>query len=288
MLVKVSSGKPLFIIFVLFFFVACTPRALIRYYPNIIEKSLTNKIKTLESSFNNNDLSDEQLLELIQFKVQYGYGYLLEQADRVQDDNYFMAINLQDRAQMVFIEAIGLAKDELVKRHHSFNDWLNKPLSSNIDFSRKDVPIIYWLAAAYGGIISSSRANPKWVIHLPKIGILLEAGIQIDPTWNYGALYSAMISFTASRPDAPVDVREVAQSYFDLAIQVSKKQDAAPYLAFAENISVKEQNKIEFMTLTNFVLKMDINKNPDLRLSNIISQERARWLQSKVDDLFYE
>ena len=137
-------------------------------------------------------------------------------------------------------------------------------------------------------MISSTRANPKWVVHLPKIGILLEKSISIDPNWNNGALYSAMISYTVSRPDPPTNIRETAQVFLDKAIASSKNLDASPYISFAENISIKEQNKKEFLALTNYVLDMDISQNPNLKLSNIISQERARWLQSKLEDYFYE
>ena len=116
----------------------------------------------------------------------------------------------------------------------------------------------------------------------------MEKSISIDPNWNNGALYSAMISYTVSRPDPPTNIRETAQVFLDKAIASSKNLDASPYISFAENISIKEQNKKEFLALTNYVLDMDISQNPNLKLSNIISQERARWLQSKLEDYFYE
>ncbi len=286
-MLKKSFIDKLILLIIIFSISACVPPALIRYYPKVIEKTLTKKIADLEDASLNGFNDEKLILELVEAKVQYGYGYLLDQADRIYDDDYSKAQLYQNNAQKVFLDAIQLSEGLLIGRHNQFNDWINNP-EIVISFNQNDVPYLYWLAASYGGMISSSRANPNWVIHLPKIGFLLEKAISIDPNWNKGALYSAMISYTVSRPDPPVNIRETAQLFFDKSVASSRNQDASPYISFAENISIKEQNKEEFIRLTNYVLDMDINQNPDLRLSNIISQERARWLQSKVEDYFYE
>lgn len=276
-------------LFFLFLFInACVPSAVIRYYPKAIEKSLSRKIIELESIQSETQLVDNKKLDLIKYKVQYAYGYLLEQADRVSDDDYTLATEYQDSAKIVFLNAINLSKALLSNRHSNFKIWIKDPNMSNISFTKDDVPFLYWLAASYGGIISASRAHPKWVVHLPKIGMLLDKAIQINPSWNQGALYTAMISYTVSRPDPPENIRQEARQYFELAIKASNDQDASPYIAFAENICIKEQDKADFIKLTNHVLAMDVNQNSDLRLSNILSQDRARWLQSKVEDYFYE
>ena len=34
-------------------------------------------------------------------------------------------------------------------------------------------------------------------------------------------------------------------------------------------------------------LKIDVNKDKSLKQSNKLSQSRAKWLKSRVDDLFY-
>ena len=49
----------------------------------------------------------------------------------------------------------------------------------------------------------------------------------------------------------------------------------------------KCKNKDEFIKLLNQALDIDINSNPELRLANIISQKRAEWLLTNVDEFFY-
>jgi len=38
----------------------------------------------------------------------------------------------------------------------------------------------------------------------------------------------------------------------------------------------------------NYVLALDVNKNPKFELSNLIAQKRAKWLLSKTDEYFLE
>ena len=54
-----------------------------------------------------------------------------------------------------------------------------------------------------------------------------------------------------------------------------------------DSISIKNQNKTEFLKLINQVLTYDIEKYPNQRLSNILAQERAQWLKSRMDLLFF-
>jgi len=67
----------------------------------------------------------------------------------------------------------------------------------------------------------------------------------------------------------------------------SKKQDLSPYIAYAENIAVREQNKKEYTNMLYKALSIDINANPDLSLVNYINRTRANWLLDNIDEYFY-
>jgi predicted anti-sigma-YlaC factor YlaD len=41
------------------------------------------------------------------------------------------------------------------------------------------------------------------------------------------------------------------------------------------------------MDLLDKALQIDISKDKNLKQSNKLSQSRAKWLKSRVDDLFY-
>ena len=44
----------------------------------------------------------------------------------------------------------------------------------------------------------------------------------------------------------------------------------------------------EFVRLLDKVLAFDVDSDPDHRLVNMIAQRRARWLMSRIQDLFAE
>ena len=111
--------------------------------------------------------------------------------------------------------------------------------------------------------------------------------MELHPDWNYGAFYTAMIPYSLIRHDANQDRINIAKSYFKKAVIASKEQDLSPYIAYAENIAVGEQNKKEYTNMLYKALSIDINANPDLSLVNYINRRKANWLLDNIDEYFY-
>ena len=96
-----------------------------------------------------------------------------------------------------------------------------------------------------------------------------------------------MISYTMIRHDAPLDKELVATDYFNKAIKISNNLDASPYISLAENVCIPTQNKNDFTNLLYKALNIDMNAEPDLRLTNYINQKRAKWLLDNIDEFFF-
>ena len=150
-----------------------------------------------------------------------------------------------------------------------------------------DVEALYWLAAAYGGAVSSSRGDPEWVIQLPKVGKLLDNALAIEPNWNYGSLYSAMIPYTLSRPDASINASEVAEGYYRKALVASDGNDLGLHVSFAENVLIARQNRSEFVRLLTLVLESNHRGIKELEVGNYMAKKRAQWLLGRTEELFY-
>ncbi len=242
------------------------------------------KIKKLE---NNRSRSIEHERLLIKTRVEYGFGIIMEQADRLIDDNYLEGLNEYKKANIIFNEAKDSGMSIMSDRYPEFNTWLKK--DAQIDFKQEDVSDMYWLAASIGGAIGSSRGNPFELINLPYVGRLLNKCIQIDSEWNHGSLYSAMMSFTTTRSDlSETMLRDTVDYYFNKTISSSNGMDAGPYLTYAESIHKTFQERKDFVDKLNYVLEMDIIPNSDHELSNLIAKSRAKWLLTKTDEYFLE
>ena len=279
------KGKLSYILIILLFS-GCVPRRIVVNYPQLIntyyfEKQITSlkkkKILTI--------LERRKLLKL---EVEYAYGFILEDADRLFAEDYQKGLVRAGEAYSLLKDAIEVGTVILTDEYPEFELWLSNK-NNTIQFNNDNVYELYWLAAAYGGAIRASRGNPFELIKLPKVGKLLKAALKLEPSWNRGALYSAMISYMATRSDLTNDALiDTVTKYYDLAVSLSDSMDAGPFVSFAENIDKKFQYKSEFIRKLEYVNGMNVNQDYELRLVNIIAQERAKWLLTKTDEYFLE
>ena len=272
------------ILYSLIFIISCSPKAFIIDQPELVSIYFEKKIKKLEKS----DMTSlDQQRDLMRTKVEYGFGIIMEHADRLIDVDYSSALDKYKKANIIFKDARDSGISILNDRYSNFNDWMRG--GAELKFTKNDIIDLYWLAAAYGGAISSSRGDPFELIHLPKVGRILRKCIELDPEWNNGAVYSAMMSFTSTRTDISEDLlRDSVDFYFNKAILYSDSLDAGPFLAYAESIHKTYQERKEFEDKLNYVINMKTKSRSRYELPNLIAKNRAEWLLSKTDDYFLE
>ncbi|HIC39505.1 MAG TPA: hypothetical protein EYO79_08595, partial [Candidatus Marinimicrobia bacterium] len=175
---------------------SCSTVYYLEHHPGFADDIFYRKVISAEKKLGSND--DKLYLEAAKLRTQYTYAFIVEKADRLIEDDYETGKRFYDKALASFEEAISYGKKAIQLRHPELQfitDWIIE----DVTFTEKDVPYLYWLGAAYGGSIGSSRGKAKWVIQLPIVGYLLETSLEIDPSWNYGAIHSAMISYTMAR-----------------------------------------------------------------------------------------
>ncbi len=246
-------------------------------------------IKWSESILDNEAIPDrpEKSLKHCIILTQTGFGFIMENAERELDEDYKIGLTIYTEANKYFARAVILGENYMSQRYSGFDEWLNYSPNKDIKFGNDDVEALYWLAAAYGGAVSSSRGNPEWVIQLPKVGKLLDKALEIDSNWNYGSLYSAMIPYSLSRPDAPVNASEVAEGYYRKAIIASGGSDLSSHVSYAENVLIASQNRSEFVRLLTFVLESNDRGIKELEVGNYMAKKRAQWLLGRTEELFY-
>jgi predicted anti-sigma-YlaC factor YlaD len=84
------------------------------------------------------------------------------------------------------------------------------------------------------------------------------------------------------------DPGAAAREYFERAVRLSGGQRAGPYVALAENVCARRQDRAEFVATLHKALAIDPQAQPQWRLENRIMQHRARWLLTQADQLFIE
>ena len=237
---------------------------------------------------NQENLSINQKRNIIQTKIEYAYGILMEKGDMLLDDDYQKSLKYYQKSNMIFKEAKHSSINLLSTRYPKFEGWLRNDY--DIIFHEQDIQDLYWLAAALGGTIQSSRgADPFALVYIPTIGKLLETSINLNQEWGNGKLYSAMMSYTTVRPDLNRDILDDSLNfYFEKAVEYSDSLDASIFVSYAESVHKPKQEKKEYIEKLNFVIEMDLEKGSQYEINNIISKRRARWLLSKTEDYFLE
>ena len=111
----------------------------------------------------------------------------------------------------------------------------------------------------------------------------------MDPNWESGSLFSAMMSYSAIRPDLSGQaMKDTVDYYFKRSLEISDSLDASVFVSYAELIHKPRQEKNEFENKLKHAISVDLNKNKKIKLSNQISINRARWLMSNTEDYFLE
>jgi predicted anti-sigma-YlaC factor YlaD len=81
---------------------------------------------------------------------------------------------------------------------------------------------------------------------------------------------------------------ERARDHFEQAVALSRGSSAGPYVTLAKQVSVPAQDWREFQRLLEQALEIDPDREPSLRLANIIAQEQARTLLADIEELFLD
>ena len=254
--------------------------------PQLVKESFPFNLKIIEILLDQNPDDRDMLLTAMSSFTMYSFGFVMEDAERISLDNYKEGLEQYDRANKLFNRAYSYGIRGLEQKYPEIHVWLDQRSDSN-PFEIDDLPYLYWLSATIGGLVSSSQGDPKYVVELPKVGWLLEKSMELDEDWDNGALFSAMISYTMSRPDAVFNREQIAREYYQKALDASKGKDISLNVTLAESVCVKNQYKDEFVELLNNVVKYELEDAPNNKLTNSMAQSRAKWLLGRIDELFF-
>jgi len=178
----------------------------------------------------------------------------------------------------------------LEARHRGFSAALDDDAATALARAdKRDVPMLYWTAAARGLAISLSKDSPEMIAELPLVEMLVERVAQLDEGFENGAVPEFLITFEAARTDVSAEEqRQLMRRHFERALQLSQGKRAGTYVSYAENASLPAQNAAEFKTMLEKALSIDPDSDPEHRLANLVAQRRARWLLGHMGELFLE
>ncbi len=255
--------------------------------PELVRDALPFSLKLMESLLAESPTHAGLLLTLGSGFTQYGFAFVQQEAERVEDDDLSRARELQARARRLYLRGRNYGLRGLEAAHPGFTNALREDPRAAVRLAEKeDVPFLYWSAAAWAGAISQAKDDPALVGDLPQVDALANRALELDEDWNRGTLHGFMITLAMSRTTGTGDPVEEATRHFERAVELGGGALAGPHVAFAESVCVPTEDRARFEESLRRALEIDPDVDPSSRLENLIHQHRARWLLDRIDVLF--
>ncbi|MDA7916494.1 TRAP transporter TatT component family protein [Verrucomicrobia bacterium] len=256
--------------------------------PLLIKDALPFSLKLTESLLAKSPEHDGLLFTAASGFTQYAYAFVQMDAERLEDSDFEKALEMKERAKKLFIRARGYGLQALAARHEGFIEEFRIDPDVTIKRTNKeDVRMLYWTAVAWAASIAVDKTDMDAIGDLPFVSILIDRALELDPDWSSGTLQSFMVTYAMTRQDLAMPPEEAARAYYARALELTGGRDVGVHVALAESVSVANQDRKEFETLLNKALEVDVDERKEWRLFNIIMQQRAEWLLSRTDELFF-
>src|SRR5262249_11509045 len=152
---------------------------------------------------------------------------------------------------------------------------VSDPKKAVTQLTKADVPVVFWTGAAWASAMATSR-DFRMLPQLPQMEALMERVLELDESFDQGAVHTFFITYEMARLKATGDRAAKAKEHFDRALELTGGKQAGPYVSYAESVLTAQKNRAEFDRVLQIAVKLDPASDPDNRLVNVILQRRAR------------
>ncbi len=254
--------------------------------PELIRDAAPFSLKLMESVLAENPQHAGLLAAASSGFTQYAYAFVQQDADEREATDVAAANAGRIRARGLYLRGRDYGLRGLEVAHPGLTAALRSDPHAALAVCRKeDVHLLYWTAAAWGAAIAATKDDAKLIADLPQVSALIDRALELDESYDTGAIHTFLITYEMSRSGAG-SAADRARRHFERAVALSQGQQAGPYVACAEAVCVQQQDRGQFEKLLQQALAIDVNAHPEYRLVNLIMQRRARWLLGRADDLF--
>jgi predicted anti-sigma-YlaC factor YlaD len=256
--------------------------------PELVRDAVPFALKGMESLLAEQPVHKGLLLALAKGFTQYSVAFVLQ--DAVEAKEPVARDAGVGRARRLLLRAKGYGLRGLSVQRAGFAARLSAdPVAAAALAGPDDVALLYWTAAAWSVAVAYSPDDPSLLADLPRCEALMRRALSLDEAYDGGAIHEYFIAFEGGRPEAMGGSPERARRHFERAMALSDGKKVSPMVTYAETVSVRSQNRKEFLDLLDRALSFDARGTaPEYRLANLVAQRRARWLKGRVDELFLD
>jgi predicted anti-sigma-YlaC factor YlaD len=254
--------------------------------PDLIEDSLPFALKLYEALLEKTPDHQGLILTTGSGYVMYANAFLQSKALMLPLEEYETKVHLKKRAVNLYIRGRDILLEGLERNHPgiaaSKDDDTTREILLGVGV--EDTALLYWAAAGWMGAYSLDPFTPETAAGITKAVLMIKRAYELDPDFSNGAIHDLLIQYYASFP-MEKDLQK-AKHHFKAAVEISGGLLASPYVSYATSVSIQKQDAEEFVDLLETALDIDVDKAPDSRLANIISQRKAQWYLENIENFF--
>jgi predicted anti-sigma-YlaC factor YlaD len=207
-------------------------------------------------------------------------------AERLEASDWEAATARRERAARLYRRARDYGLRGLEVAHPGLGERLRAtPEEAAAELAPGETELAYWTAAAWGSQVSLGLDRPELVADLPAVEALLERVTEVAPGFDLGAAHEALAALAAATVPGPAGLA-AAEERFDRAAALARGARAGVFVARAEAVALRRQDRDAYVALLERALAVDPDAVPEKRLANLVNQRRARWLLDHLDDRF--
>lgn len=255
--------------------------------PELVRDAVPFVLKTIDSLIEQAPKHQGLLTAACSGYTQYSYAFVQQQADFIEVQDLARATEMRARAKKLYLRAVDYGMRALEVEFPGFRDRLRRdPDAALAKATKKTVPLLYYTASAWAAAFAIDITDSELSVRQTSIEKMMTRALELDESWDLGALHDFFISWEAGHASAGGSMAKAQEHYFR-SRELSAGKRVSPLVTYAESVLVSQQRKKEFEAVLAEAIQFDITKAPpEQKLANVISQRRAMWLLSRVDELF--
>jgi predicted anti-sigma-YlaC factor YlaD len=256
--------------------------------PELVGDAIPFGLKTMEGLLESAPKHEGLLLSASSGFVQYAYGWVQMEGDRVEAKDLARATELRERARKLYLRARDYGLRGLESDFPGLRDALARDPKAALTRTKKEhVPLLYWTAMGWAGAMSLKVNDSDVSADQPIVEALARRALELDSCWGLGSIHEFFISWESGRSSIGGSV-DRARDHFERDLACAQGRRAFPYVTYAESVSVAKQDKAQFQELMEKALAIDVSRPDDQRLANLLAHKRARWQLGRLEELFIE
>lgn len=255
--------------------------------PELIRDAAPFSLKLMESLLAENPRHAGLLYAAASGFTQYGYAFVQQDADVMEERDVAAAANLRTRARGLYLRGRDYGLRGLEVAHPGLTTELRQTPKTALRVCQPaEVRLLYWTAVSWAAAIALAKDDPALIADLPIAEALIDRALELDEAYDHGAIHSFLITYEMSRAGGSGEPAARSRQHFERAMSLGHNAQASPLVAFAEAVCIQQQDRTRFQSMLNQALVIDVNARPEFRLVNLVMQRRARWLLGRIDELF--